>query len=263
MISAETKFLTEIIADNFWKDGRVDLEAVCADEGLDILLDDYKHHFDGMLVWDGREFNIHLNTTKGNTPTSNRGRFTLAHELGHYFIESHREGIRVGSIPLHSSHSGLVHSDLLESQADAFAANLLLPAAKLRNLTAKRPFSLNIIREISEKFGVSLTAAALRFATVGTHEIMIVFSEDGKVKWSVRSHDFPKLANKFRIGGALPPTTVANQFFLNPGLEASQPEQLDFEEWFENRGWDPRRNFYEQCFYSDIYNYAISLLWFK
>lgn len=99
---------------------------------------------------------------------------------------------------MHASHSGLVHSDLLEEQADAFAANLLMPANRLRNLSAKRQFSLKIIREISEKFGVSLTAAALRFASVGTHEIMIVFSEAGRVKWSFRSHDFPKLANRFR-----------------------------------------------------------------
>jgi len=215
-----------------------------------------------MLVWDGRKFKIHLNAAKGNYIGSKRSRFTIAHELGHYFINSHREGIKSGNIPLHASNNSLAHSDKIEYEADYFAANLLMPKEKLRTLTGRRKFSLEIIKEVSEVFDVSLTSALMRFADVGTHSIMVVFSQGSIVKWSKRSEDFPKLVNKFKIGGSLPPTSVAGESFLKSDAQYTGIEPVDLEDWFVYKSWEPIGHLYEQCFYSDLYNYVISLIWF-
>jgi hypothetical protein len=123
-------------------------------------------------------------------------------------------------------------------------------------------FSLDVIKEVSNAFQVSLTAALIRFVEVGTHGIMVVFSQGNEVKWTMRSEDFPKVANKFKRGGPLPPTSVAGEAFLKSDAKYTTVESVDLEDWFENRGWVPGPLF-EQCFYSDVYNYAISMVWFK
>ena len=254
---------TDVLTQSFSSTDKTDILAICQDEGISIITDNYNNYFDGMLVWDGTSFHIHINSHKGNRKDNNRGRFTIAHELGHYFIEGHREGIKNGSIPMHASNNSLVHSDKIEFEADYFAANLLMPKEVLRNFTGRRKFSLEVIKEFSERFGVSLTAAALRFVEVGTHEVMIVFSKNNQVKWSFRSDDFPKLANKFRRNGPLPKTSVAGESFLKSGAQYTGVESMDLEDWFEYRGWEPGRQLFEQCFYSDQYDYIISLVWFQ
>jgi Zn-dependent peptidase ImmA (M78 family) len=263
-VKKEASAFAAHLSDTFSESGRTNLDAICADEGLPVIVDNYRGYFDGMLVWDGRCFNIHLDSSKGNTLASRRGRFTLAHELGHYFIESHREGIRAGVIPSHPSSHSVVHSDRMELEADYFASNLLMPKDRFRMVSSRtRIFSLDVIRGLSDYFDTSLTATILRFVDVGTHEIMVVFSQENKVRWSQRSEDFPKLSQKFRTGGPLPPTTAAGEYYSKPEAQYTTVEKLDLEDWFEYRGWDPGRQLYEQCFYSDLYNFVISVIWFE
>jgi Zn-dependent peptidase ImmA (M78 family) len=262
-INRETLSVTEYLSRRFCDNIKTDLQSICEDEGIPVILDNYDDAFDGLLTWNGTKFHIHLNETRGNLMTSRRGRFSLAHELGHFFLESHRTGIMSGAIPSHPSNHSLVHTDKIETEADFFAGNLLMPTGRLRAFTAKRKFSLDIIKDIANSFGVSLTAAVLRFAQVGTHDIMIVFSKDNIVEWSYRSDRFPKVANKFKKGKPLPPTTVAGESFLKQNAKYTSVETLDFEDWFIYKDWKPEWPLYEQCFYSDIYNYVVSVVWFK
>jgi Zn-dependent peptidase ImmA (M78 family) len=263
-IAKETVAITEFLSQRFCDNVRTDLAAICQDEGVKIIVDDYGQAFDGMLVWESSRFYIHLNSAKGNTIASARGRFTLAHELGHYFLSSHREGLQSGNIPPHGSNSSLIHTDKLESEADNFSGNLLMPRERLRRITGgRRTFSLEIIKEVARAFDVSLTAALIRFANVGTHDIMIVSSCDNVVQWSFRSEKFPKVPNKFKRGESVPPTTVAGEAFLKSNARYTTIEAVDFEDWFVYKNWKPEWQLYEQCFYSDQYNLVISVVWFK
>lgn len=255
--------ITSFLSSYFYKDNQTDLLAICEDEGISICLDNYENYFDGMLVWDNKNFHIHLNTFQGNTTETKKGRYTLAHELGHYFIDSHREGIKSGALPTHPSNSALVHLDKMEAEADYFAACLLMPIHRLKNFTGRRKFSLDIIKQVSDAFGVSLTAAALRFAEVGTHDIMVVFGANNKAKWYSRSPGFPALANRFKVHGDLPPTTVIGESFLKGNSKYESVELIDLEDWFYDRAGAPTWQLYEQCFYADIHNYVISLVWFE
>lgn len=239
------------------------LGPICEEEGISICLDDYGPHFDGMLVWDTDQFYIHLNTARGNTLENARGRFSLAHELGHYFISAHRIGIQKGLLPTHPSYGNLVHSEQMEIEADFFAASLLMPTQRLRSFTARRKFSLEIIKEISKEFAVSLTAASIRFAKVGTHGIMVVFSENGIVKWMTKSPDFIKLRVKCWQGLPVPPTSVVGESFLKRDARYTGVEKVDLEDWFHPAEWPVKWQLYEQCFYSDIHESVISLVWFQ
>ncbi|GAB3999482.1 hypothetical protein GCM10028807_49820 [Spirosoma daeguense] len=253
---------TSFLSKYFSGKGESNLLAICRDERISIITDDYQDFFDGMLAWDGEKFFIHLNTKKGNTIDSRRGRFTIAHELGHYFIDYHNKGIRTGNIPVHASNLSLSHSDEIEREADYFAANLLMPRDKLRALTGGKKFSIDRIIELSNFFNVSLTSAVLRFIEVGTHEIMAVFSKNGIIEYSFRSYDFPRLANNFKRGSKVPSTTVAGESYLKDNAKYTSIEPIDLEDWFEYRGWQPERQLYEQCFYSATYNSVVSIIWF-
>ena len=80
---SDIKKLAESIALDF--DEKITpLEKIIKDEELEVFYDDYdKGTFDGMTIFDNDNFYIHINTANNNKPNNGRGRFTLAHELGH------------------------------------------------------------------------------------------------------------------------------------------------------------------------------------
>src|SRR5271157_1307304 len=54
-------------------------------------------------------------------------RFTVAHELGHYFLEGHVQALFGAGQQFHQSESGFTSNDKYEREADSFAASLLMP----------------------------------------------------------------------------------------------------------------------------------------
>jgi Zn-dependent peptidase ImmA (M78 family) len=262
-IKGEILKITGFLADQFRNKNETDLLAICEYEGIKILIDDYGNYFDGMLVWDGKKFNIHLNSAKGNTLESTRGRFTLSHELGHYFLEAHNYAIKNGKLKPHPSNISLFHHEKMEVEADYFASCLLLPKERLRNFTGGKKLSLDVINDLASSFHVSLTAALIRFAEVGTHGVLITFCENNRVKWYCKSPDFPMLAHRFKVGEAPPGTSVLGESFLKSEARYTTVQNIDLEDWFVDRKGAPTWNLFEQCFYSDLYGYAISMVWFK
>ncbi len=59
-----------------------------------------------------------------------RTRFSIAHELGHYFLEPHRAYLRRTG-KSHPSKGEFLSDRTIEMEADAFAAGLLMPSALL------------------------------------------------------------------------------------------------------------------------------------
>ncbi|MFA9269957.1 MAG: ImmA/IrrE family metallo-endopeptidase [Baekduiaceae bacterium] len=90
-----------------------------------------------------------------------RRRFTLAHELGHLRC-GHDGSIPVDTITTMSGKT----SDAREIQANAFAAELLVPAAGARAMVDGREPSLDDVVRLAERFGVSCVAALFRLNTL-------------------------------------------------------------------------------------------------
>lgn len=241
-----------------------DLAAIAASEELPVHFDHYEDSFDGMLVHDGGRFHVHINLDKGNSPTSKRGRFSLSHEYGHYFISEHRIGLKYGLLESHASVNSLNHEALIELEADYFASCLLMPFAKYKAFTARKEFSFDLIHNISDHFQTSLMATILRFTEAGTREFMVVISKQGMVKWFAKSKDFPGFAFKFKVRQAVPAKTLTASFYTQDEAPMQSPVlDRDPDEWFwinDSRG---NRTFYEQYYYSDVNNYLVTLLWFK
>ncbi len=241
------------------------LDQLAEAEEVSIYYDDYENAFDGMLLFDHQDFHIHINHAKGNHPDSKRGRFTLAHELGHFFIDEHRIGLKSGALQPHGSVTELNNKDLIELEADYFASCLLMPELKFKNRAAlSKKFSLATITDLSDSFQSSIVSSAIRFSEVGTHEIMAIFSRNNTVEWYARSKDFPQWPLRFKVHGTVPPTTVAGEFYTKKDSKYTGIENVSADDWFYPFSDDARadRQMHEQCYYSNSYDYVISLIWF-
>lgn len=98
-----------------------------------------------------------------------RQRFTLAHELGHVRCR-HDAGVPVDTVETLSGKS----TDAREVQANAFAAELLAPAAGIRAAVDGEP-SLEDVVVIAARYGISTVAALYRLnslALTGRYEVL-------------------------------------------------------------------------------------------
>lgn len=229
-------------------------------EGLELFYDAYdRGTFDGMTVYTDSCFYVHLNTDCGNKKDTERGRFTLAHELGHYFIDAHRIGLKKGILKPHPSVINRRQFNSIEREADYFASCLLMPESRFKQDIFKKRFNFQLIDSLCAQYKISRTACAFRFAQIGNHPIMIVYAERGMIKWKLESDDFPfkRLLNDKNI----PENTVIGEYFnKNNTQDIYKTEQVWAMDWFNyvNDG-DINRTFYEHCIpYKDK---ALSIIW--
>jgi Zn-dependent peptidase ImmA (M78 family) len=90
-----------------------------------------------------------------------RMRFTLAHEVGHVRC-GHDAGVAVDTYETLGGRS----TDAREVQANAFAAELLAPAAGVRAMLDAEPTLEDVVR-IAARYGISPIAALFRLGTLG------------------------------------------------------------------------------------------------
>jgi len=236
------------------------LEKIILDEGLSVFYDSYEDAFDGMTIYDRGKFYIHLNTDRGNRKNSERGRFTLAHELGHYFIDAHRIGLKKGLLEAHPSKTNKTQYTTIEREADYFASCLLMPEVRFCKDIAGKKFNAEIIDLLKTEYKVSRTACALRFADIGNYPLLVVYAENSIIKWSYSSEDFPF---KWLINdNIVPRNTVMGDYFNNNHVaEVFKTEKVWAIDCFKNvkKDEDIRKQFYEYCI--TYQNSALSLFW--
>lgn len=253
------KDLAEYIALQY-KDKITPINYIAKKEGLEVFYDAYdKGTFDGMTVYMDNCFYIHLNTDNGNKEYNERGRFTLAHELGHYFIDTHRIGLKRGILEPHPSITNKKQFDSIEREADYFASCLLMPESKFKRDIFKKKFGFYLIDFLCEQYKVSRTACAFRFAQIGNHPIMIIYAENGIIKWKLGSDDFPY---KWLLNGnTVPVNTVMGEYFTQSNTrDIYKTEQVWAMDWFNYvKEKDIGKSFYEHCIpYKDK---ALSIIW--
>lgn len=236
------------------------LEKIVANENLDVFYDNYESNtFDGMTIYDNGKFYIHINTYNGNRADTDRGRFTLAHELGHYFIDTHRIGLKNGLLEPHPSLTNKAQYFSIEREADYFAACLLMPEERFRKDIGNKKFGIEVIDYLRAEYKISRTACALRFADIGNYPLLIVYAENNIIRWSYSSEDFPF---KWMINDKIVPrNTVMGDYFNNNHIaEVFRTEQVWAIDCFKYvKDEDRQRKFYEHCITHK--NSALSLFW--
>ena len=115
-----------------------------------------------------------------------RVRFTLAHELGHFFL--HRQHLRRG----HAFHdSALTHGEELpavEREANEFASGLLLPESLVKRFLDGTSLSLEIVVDLAGLANTSYEATAIRLSNVCWSRFCFFWERDGKIQWTSPSH---------------------------------------------------------------------------
>jgi len=108
-------------------------------------------------------------------------KFTIAHELGHYFNSGKKNGSYFCS---GLDIRGIKQDITAEVDANDFAAELLMPEDWFVKFTKGKIIGKKLLSESAEYFDISLSAAALRYAEIGNHPVAVIMSKDGSVKWS-------------------------------------------------------------------------------
>lgn len=188
---AELAELAEAVAETHCSAERIDLGRIAAAKEISLIYDHYEEAFDGMIECEGGEFFIHCNLDRENLPDSPRGRFTLAHELGHYFIDEHRNNLLTGAAGPHPSFAERSGEDLqIEQEADFFASRLLLPENRFLSATKRMTANLAGISALAQKFEVSLSCAAIRVVSAEVFPSVIVKWSTKGVSWRWSSKSF-------------------------------------------------------------------------
>ena len=114
-------------------------------------------------------------------------RFTVGHELGHYFLEGHVQHLFKDGAGIHHSDSGFLSNDAYEREADSFAAGLLMPKALFKKASEAAGQGLAAIEALAELCGTSVTATAIRYALLSTEPVAVVCSVGEKISFAFMS----------------------------------------------------------------------------
>lgn len=173
-----------------------------------------------------------------NGPSDQRSRFTIAHELGHFINLRHvappgSERLLCSKEDLRASGTGRDKRHGMEAQANEFAASILMPRSHLMGQSFMRGSpELARILALQQLCNVSKEAAARRYVELHGDDFAIVFSKDGRLKYSLRGGDFPWL--DVRPGQEIFRETLTRGF---EGVEGAISEQVDSDSswWLNDR----------------------------
>jgi len=150
---------------------------------------DFKNGFDGKLKYfPKRQRFILLYNTKYDTgytagPHHPRTRFSIGHELGHYFLDAHREYLMKGGTPHGSKSEFRRQNRRIEREADAFAASLLLPTHLVSRRVNQVQPTLNLVDELSREFQTSPICTTFRVVRLSEDPCAVAGIRNGEVAW--------------------------------------------------------------------------------
>jgi len=163
-----------------------------------------------MLLRHGNAFGI---LYAADIPNEGFHRFSVAHELGHYFLEGHIDHV-LPTDGSHASYAGFSSGDPYEQEADNFAVGLLMPTKPFRNLMGRARLGLVDIEYAREACKTSLTSTAIRYAELTDDAIAVILSTGGVIDYCILSEAMKSLPDLtwLKRGSPVPRNTVTSRF---------------------------------------------------
>ena len=146
---------------------------------------------EGHLLRDGR---VGLVVVDEGARDSEKWRFVIGHELGHFFLHPSHDQFELCTAD--DLQPGRTDIHRREREANAFAAELLMPRhlfePRLHELCQQRPGAdLHMVRHLARTFRTSLTATALHFVAYCPRPCALVYvGPSGRVDWASTSASF-------------------------------------------------------------------------
>jgi hypothetical protein len=185
-----------------------------------------------MLLRHGDVFGILYAT---HIPSEGFQRFSVGHELGHYFLDGHIDHI-LPKDGIHESHAGFVSADPYELEADQFAAGLLMPSVPFKRALARRDPGLEIVESLATLCRTSLTATAIRYAELTDDAVAIIISTGPTIDFCRLSDAIKALPQLtwLRKGTPIPRDTATAKFNANSERVANSHRtdaEIDIMDW--------------------------------
>jgi hypothetical protein len=219
----------------------VDPLAVARLEGIRLAPGHYDDCFDGRIEYrlgkgGGRFYLFYAKEGAQGRPAS-RVRFSVAHELGHFFLPQHHEYLVSGR--WHGSRTEFLSVKRLEREADWFAAALLMPRGAFIDRVQRLPglgCGLTRLAGLADKiFQTSLTSTAIRYAQLNFAPCCVVLSEGGQVLFSIRSDEM----KQYDLGwiNQIPPGSVTGALLAAQARYRNTPAagRVAADVWFPGR----------------------------
>jgi Zn-dependent peptidase ImmA (M78 family) len=186
--------------------------------------------YDGIFM---RVGNGELIAVNENIKYESRKRFTFAHELGHSQIPWHKDIDYSCDI---KKVSGCSNTDPKEKEANAFAAELMMPYKFFEADVSKRSLSFQTLDELAEdKYLTSLQATAIRFVTLVAEPCAVVLSENNKILWGINSRMFKaRVLEKKDVSEF----SYAFDFFKDGKELKGESNEVSAKAWIETRNPD-------------------------
>lgn len=181
-----------------------------------------------------------------------RARWVVGHELGHFLLHFG-----------HDQYASCTAADLRdyrlsgrEPEANHFAGELLMPERFFAPECDRSRPSLRDIRELADRYGMSLTATAFRFTRFAPEPCAVVISEAGKVKFVSRSRTW-----RFYIedGHPLSRRTYAGDLFSGREVPDT-PQRVEASAWSTSE-WTADRDIVEHTMALGATGLVLSVLW--
>ena len=141
----------------------VDIEQIAREYNIIVRPVNLPDEISGVLDNSTGRYIILVNSNQAQV----RQRFSIAHELGHYFLHSDTaKQVHIDKIRYYrNSNSSSSGTDRKEIEANIFASELLIPSDELLSILSTGKYDIfddNCISSLAKKFGVSSAALSVK-----------------------------------------------------------------------------------------------------
>lgn len=167
------RIVTGLLQESGVKQPPVPVEAIAEHLGLEVKRTPGPDDLSGFLLRDTATGHSVIGVNSSHH--SNRQRFTVAHEIGHYVLHDgeplHIDALANYRVERRSSVSS-AGTQTKEVEANAFAAELLMPEAFLRRDIDRSNTAIDLsddtsISELADRYAVSVSAMTYRLGNLG------------------------------------------------------------------------------------------------
>lgn len=212
------------------------IEDVCRQLDIESIEERPVTSFEAMLLMDANKASGAIVLAEGRR--AERRRFSIAHELGHFLIPTHKPrpseefccslaDLRVGDAREHDRRQRI------EAEANRFAAHLLMPPARIRSEQNSRHPDLREVARLASEFGVSREAMARGYIEAHCETLAAVIIRDGHIDRIYRDDAFPWIEPRY--GQPAPADSIAADHNLPPG-QISDMEECEPDTWLGEHG---------------------------
>lgn len=226
----------------------VDPFEIARKEGIELAPGNYGSEFDGRIKYlsEVDTFSLAYGAARPGR-TEGRVRFTVAHELAHFYL--HAAYLLGGNF--HNSKADFRSRDEMEREADEFAASLLMPRDLFISEVRKYRQGVCVLSELCDlaenRLKTSITSTVRRYCQADIEPCSVVFSEQGHVRWAVHSEDMKRLGMGYvAFGTRVPTKSVTAKIWErvqdvrgSERLEGSVEPSIWYERpWYKKRLWE-------------------------